>query len=130
MNFSISLTTPAFLFSTLSLLMSAYTARFSGISNLIRKLHEKIISENKSREDFENQVKILKKRLSYIKYLQFFAILSLFFSTFAMFAILIDIMTMGVFNFALALLFFLISLVFSILEIQCSVRAINWQIET
>lgn len=129
MDNSIDITTPAFLFSTISLLMGAYTARFSAISKLIRKLHHEVKNGQQSFGTLETQIGILNRRLRYVKYLQFFAVLSLFFSTFAMLAILVDLMFLGIFNFVLSLIFFMISLIFSILEIQSSVRAINWQIE-
>ena len=79
----LTLTTPAVVFSTISLLLLAYTNRFTAIAGVIRDLHER--KKEDDNEIISSQIESLKKRVHIIKNMQFYAILSLFFVYFQCF---------------------------------------------
>ncbi|HKL20687.1 MAG TPA: DUF2721 domain-containing protein [Tichowtungia sp.] len=57
----LTLTTPALLFSAISLILPAYTNRFLSYAVLVRELHDKYISS--SDESLRGQTDNLRKRL-------------------------------------------------------------------
>ncbi len=123
---SLNITTPAVLFSTISLLMSAYIARFSEIASLMRRLstefHNLTLLDQKY---LERQVSLLKKRVGYIKGLQLAAILSLFFSASSMFYILLDWSISAKITFVIAVILFVICLVIATVEVYYSIQALQ-----
>ena len=73
----LTLTTPAVVFSTISLLLLAYTNRFTALASVIRDLHNKKKVEEKININIiDPQIDSLKKRVHIIKNMQFYAILS------------------------------------------------------
>jgi hypothetical protein len=72
MEFNIS--TPALLFSAISLLMLAYTNRFLALASLIRQ-HIQLYEEKKE-ENTLKQIQNFKIRLKVIKYTQIFGVIS------------------------------------------------------
>jgi len=119
----ITLTTPALLFSAISLIMLAYTNRFLSYANLIRTLHEKF--KVKPDEVLLGQIANLRKRLYLTKYMQILGVTSLFLCVLTMFLIFIGSQLLAVWMFGIALLLLIASLGLSILEIQISVHALN-----
>lgn len=73
----LTLTTPALLFPTISLLMVAYSNRFLTIAGRIRSLHETY--KNTPSSTIKEQIKSLKIRLQLIKNMQALGVASLFF---------------------------------------------------
>ena len=73
----LTLTTPALLFSAISLIMLAYTNRFLAYAAVIRNLHG-IYLERKE-ESLIRQIKNLKLRLNLTRWMQIFGISSLLF---------------------------------------------------
>lgn len=118
-----TLTTPALLFSTLSLLLLAYTNRFLALANRIRDLHSKY----RERPDsvLREQIQSLRYRVVLIKHMQLYGILSLFLTTLCMFVLFAGWPAIGKAIFGLSLVMLLVSLGISIREIQVSVRALN-----
>lgn len=123
MNETISLTTPALLFSAISLIMLAYTNRFLSYASLIRGLHEKF--RDNPNEVLEGQIANLRKRLYLTKYMQMLGVGSLFLCVFTMFLIFIGWNALAVWMFAAGLLTMIASLAVSIYEIQISVKALD-----
>lgn len=123
----ITLTTPALLFSTLSLLMLAFTNRFLGLAGRIRDLHSKY----KERPDkvLKDQIESLRFRVVLIKYMQGAGILSLLLCTICMFLLFAGWTEAGKWAFGAALLLLMISLAISFKEIQISVHALNMQLQ-
>ncbi len=121
-----TLTTPALLFSALSLLLLAYTNRFLVIAQLIRDLHTKKINNNDI--IITGQIQNLRKRINLIKNMQFLGITSLFFSVFSMMLLFINQLFLGKILFGIGLVFLLSSLFLSMLEIRISVRALNLEL--
>ena len=102
MHEEITLTTPALLFSAISLIMLAYTNRFLSYATLIRSLHEKFkVNPN---EVLLGQIANLRKRLYLTKYMQILGVSSLFLCVFTMFLIFVGSSVLAVWMFGLALL--------------------------
>jgi len=119
----LTLTTPALLFSAISLIMLAYTNRFLAYAAVIRNLKEKYLQEMD--ESLIQQIKNLKLRLNLTRYMQIFGITSLLLCVLTMFLIYIDQHVLAVYIFGFALVLLIISLAFLIWEIQISAKALK-----
>ena len=119
---ALNLTTPALLFSAISLIMLAYTNRFLAYTAVIRNLYAKY-KENPD-NTILRQIRNLKLRLFLTKWMQIFGITSLFLCVMTMFLIYIDYQEIAVWVFGAGLLLLLTSLAFLIKEIQISTRAL------
>lgn len=127
MPMELQLSTPALLFSAITLLMLAFTNRFLAIASLIRGLHKKF-KENPDEELVVEQIHNLRRRLSLIKNMQLFGILSFLLCVICMF-LLFEGYTIGanwVFVGSMAAL--LIALALSLYEIQISTKALNLEL--
>jgi hypothetical protein len=119
----LTLTTPAVLFSAISLLLLAYTNRFLAIANLIRTLYSKY-TDTKS-ELIRGQIQNLKKRVYIIRSMQFSGISSLFLCVLSMFLIYVSATLFAEIVFGVALILLIISLALSGWEINISVQALE-----
>ena len=119
----LTLITPTFLFSAVSLILLAYTNRFLAYTSLVRNLKVKYM-ENKSsvtKAEIEN----LKKRLKLTRLMQLYGVASLLLCVATMFLIYIGLQTVSVVIFAVALLFLITSLALSVWEINISPKSIQ-----
>ena len=123
MNEPITLTTPALLFSAISLILLAYTNRFLAYSALIRSLHEK--NKVDPSELLRSQIANIRKRLYLTKNMQIAGVASLFLCVGTMFLIFVGWNVIAVWVFGVALIMMILSLGISIYEIQISVKALN-----
>lgn len=123
-----TLTTPALIFSTISLLLLAYTSRFSVLANLIRELHDQAKKKGEKSDIIVSQLATLKKRVKIIRNMQFLAILALFFCVLSMFLLFFNRRTAGEIVFAIGLGSLMLSLLLSAIEINISVNALNIQL--
>lgn len=121
----LTLTTPALIFSTISLLLLAYTSRFLALANLIRSLHNQASHEINRIDILMPQIENLKLRVRIIKNMQLIGIISLFFCVFSMFLIFLQQIILAEFAFAGSLILLMISLSLSAIEIHISVKALN-----
>lgn len=119
----LTLTTPALLFSAISLIMLAYTNRFLAYAAVIRNLHDKYLE--KMDESLIEQIKNLKLRLNLTRYMQILGITSLLLCVLTMFLIYIDQHIIAVWVFGIALVLLLLSLALLIKEIQISAQALK-----
>jgi hypothetical protein len=119
----LSLTTPALLFSAVSLILLAYTNRFLAYAQIVRNLY----SDYRKNKDLVlmDQIRNLRKRLYLTRAMQIFGTFSLFMSVVSMLLIYLNLNILGAFAFAIGLLFMIISLGISIWEIQISVKALE-----
>ena len=122
----LTLTTPALLFSAISLIMLAYTNRFLAYAAVIRNLHA-VYQESKDKS-LLRQIKNLKLRINLTRWMQIFGISSLLLCVLTMFLIYIDQQVIAVWIFGTALIFLIISLALLIKEIQISAQALNFHI--
>jgi hypothetical protein len=128
MHEEITLTTPALLFSAISLILLAFTNRFLGYATLIRNLHEKFKSN--PNDVLKGQIANLRKRLYLTKNMQILGVGSLFLCVGTMFLIFVGEQSIAVWIFGVALLMLIGSLGLSIYEIQISVGALDLHLST
>ncbi|MEO6719796.1 MAG: DUF2721 domain-containing protein [Ferruginibacter sp.] len=123
----ISINTPALLFPAITLLMLAYTNRFLSLAALIRKLHEEYNGTEKQK-NILNQIKNIRSRLNLIRYMQSFGSLSFLCCVLCMYAIFRNWLQLASWIFIASLLFLLLSIILSLLEINKSTKALELQL--
>ena len=123
----IDLTTPALLFSAISLIMLAYTNRFLSYAQLVRTLKDQY-QTNHSKVTAA-QIANLRKRLYLTRAMQVTGIGSLLLCVVSMFFIYISLNPLSVYIFGLALLLLIVSLALSVFEILFSVRALEFHLK-
>ncbi|MBU3195212.1 DUF2721 domain-containing protein [Clostridium algidicarnis] len=121
------LTTPAVLFTSISLLISAYTSRFLSLAQLVRQLDNQYKQEKS--EDILKQIRNLQLRISIIRYTQIMGGVSFFLCALSTFLIFKDKNFAGEVAFGASLIALMISLLLLIIEVQISVKALNVQLE-
>ena len=119
-NMTLEITTPAVLFPTVSLLLLAYTNRFLALTAIVRQMD----SSGEVEHEFY-QVKNLRKRLNYIKKMQYFGVSSLLMCAISMLFLFLQMDFIGKISFGISLVSLIISLLFSLLEIQISLEALR-----
>ncbi len=119
----LTLTTPALLFSAISLLLLAYTNRFLAYASIVRGLHARY----KENPDglIVGQIQNLRKRLVLTRSMQMLGIGSLLLCVLCMFLVYIDQQLAAEIIFGIALIMLIISLGISVREIQISVKALD-----
>ena len=122
----LTLTTPALLFSAISLIMLAYTNRFLAYAAVIRNLHD--IYLERKQASLLRQIKNLKIRLNLTRWMQIFGISSLLCCVLTMFLIYVKQQMIAVYLFGFALILLIISLALLIKEIQISAQALQYHI--
>lgn len=120
---TLSIETPALLFSATSLILLAYTNRFLTIAGVIRDL-KKVYNE-KENSLVLLEIRTLNLRLSLIRYMQMAGVLCLFLSVFTMFLLFLDKQDFAIYLFGFSLISLLISLGLSFWEINISVDALR-----
>jgi hypothetical protein len=119
----LTLTTPALLFSAISLIMLAYTNRFLAYAAIIRNLRDQYLQHQDA--SIIRQIKNLKLRVTLTRYMQISGISSLLFCVLTMFLIYIDYQIIAAWAFGLGLVLLIVSLLFLIWEIQISAKALQ-----
>jgi hypothetical protein len=119
----LSIQTPALLFSATSLILLAYTNRFLTIAGIVRGL--KVSYEQNQTKSILLEISNLNLRLTLIRHMQMYGVLSLFFSVFAMMLLFFGIEIWGIYAFGFSLLLLLASLGVSFWEISISVKALR-----
>lgn len=119
----IDITTPALLFSAISLIMLAYTNRFMSYAQLVRTLKEqhRVNQSSVAAAQIDN----LRKRLYLTRSMQVTGTGSLLLCVVSMFFIYIQLNLVSVYIFGLAMLLLIVSLSISVYEIYISVKALE-----
>lgn len=119
----LTLTTPALLFSAISLILLAYTHRFLSYAQLIRSLREqhRLQPSKVTRAQIDN----LRLRLRLTRSMQSLGVASLFLCVVTMFLIYVGLQTLSAYVFGVALLCLIGSLGISLHEVRISVRALE-----
>ena len=123
----LSITTPALLFPSISLLLLAYTNRYVAISSRIRALHTQYKTDTSS--GIIQQIKILKTRILLIRNMQLLGISSVFFAAFTMFLIYYNQETIAHAVFGISLFMMLSSLAVCAFEVYLSNKALFIQLK-
>ncbi len=121
------ITTPALLFPALSLLLLAYTNRFLVIAQLIRSLYKQ--NDENPNVDLRKQIIHLRTRIMAIRRMQVAGILSFILCVLTMIALFLKWDEIASYIFGVSLILLLISLCFSLYEIQISGQALNLQLK-
>jgi len=119
----LTLTTPAVLFSAISLILLAYTNRFLSYANVVRALYDKYMGNPD--EVLREQISNLRKRLYLIRAMQVLGVSSLLLCVLCMFLIYVNWAGFAAVVFGIALLLLIASLGASIHEILISVQALE-----
>lgn len=119
----LTLTTPALLFSAISLILLAYTNRFLSYAQLIRSLREqhRLQPSKVTRAQIDN----LRLRLRLTRSMQSLGVASLFLCVVTMFLIYVGLQPLSAYVFGVALLCLIGSLGISLHEVRISVRALE-----
>jgi len=120
----ITLTTPALLFPAISLLLLAYTNRFLAIASLVRKLFYEY-HQVKEKESLILQIRSLRRRLNYIRFMQGFGVFSFLLCVISMYCIYNTWYHLANFLFAVSLVSLVVSLICSLIEIFNSTAALE-----
>jgi hypothetical protein len=123
----LQLSTPALLFSAITLLMLAFTNRFLAIATLIRGLHKNYLKEPDSAIIVE-QIHNLRRRLTLIKNMQLFGVFSFLMCIVCMYLLFQGYTIAANWVFVASMASLLISLLISLIEIQISTKALNLEL--
>jgi peptidoglycan/LPS O-acetylase OafA/YrhL len=119
----LTLTTPALLFSAVSLIILAYTNRFLAYAAVVRSLH--VTFKENPNSVILGQIQNLRKRLRLTQAMQILGITSLLLCVVCMFLIYVHLHIWAEVLFGIALVLLILSLAISIREIQISVKALD-----
>jgi len=122
----ITISTPALLFSAISLLLLAFTSRFTYLGGLVRELHSEFATHGG--RSLKAQIDNLRKRLHLIRATQALGVLSFALCIVSMFLILMGLNLGAKWVFATSLTFMLSALVCSLIEIIISTKALEIQL--
>lgn len=122
-----TLTTPALLFSAISLLLLAYTNRFLALASIIRSMKTQYLQSKD--ENLLGQMANLRKRIFLIRNMQACGIISFFFCVLCMFLMYYRLPQLAQYVFGLSLFLLMISLYISFREIQMSVNALKMELK-
>jgi hypothetical protein len=123
----LSLSIPALLFPAISITMLAYNARYLAIAALIRNLHSQYAQD--ATAPLKKQIEQLRKRLDIIKNMQATAIVSFLLAAVTMFLVYVELDLWANIIFGISLVFLMISLVLSLIEVQLSTKALGIQLK-
>jgi hypothetical protein len=119
----VSITTPALLFSAAAFLLLSFTNRYITLSSRIRTLCDDYLE--KPKPNTLRQIKVLDRRVDFLRFMQVIIILSLFAAVLSMFLIFLKSHFWGVIAFGLSLLLLCASLLATIYEINISSHALK-----
>lgn len=119
----LTLITPTFLFSAISLLLLAFTNRFLSYAQLVRALKDRYMEDPSALT--HAQIMNLRRRLHLTKNMQLLGVASLLLCVITMFLIYVGLQQISVFIFAFALVLLIISLGLSVLEIRISAKSLE-----
>jgi hypothetical protein len=122
----LTLTTPALLFPAISLLFLAYTSRFLTLANLTRELYARYKAEPDPK--IKGQLHNLRYRITLIRQMQIFGVLSFFGCVLCMFLLFAGWEPAGKYVFGASLICLLVSLGISMRELFVSIDALNLHI--
>ena len=125
---NIDYTVTALMFPAIPLLMSVYSNRFHTLSSLIRKLHDEYVFEKHIPSEWKMQLKNLNGRVKLLKFTIGFASFGFLFNMLTVFALYLDRIFEARIIFGSCCLSMIISIVFFIIEIQLSTKALKYHL--
>ena len=125
---NIDYTVTALMFPAIPLLMSVYSNRFHTLSSLIRKLHDEYVFEKHIPPEWERQLKNLNRRVKLLKFTIAFASFGFLFNMLTVFALYLNRIFEARLIFGSCCLSMIISIIFFIIEIQLSTKALKYHL--
>ena len=122
---NIDYTVTALMFPAIPLLMSVYANRFHTLSSLIRKIHDEYVWEKHIPPEWEKQLINLNRRVKLLKYTITVASFGFLFNMLTVFALYLNRMFEARIIFGSCCLAMIISIIFFIIEIQISTKALK-----
>ena len=122
---NIDYTVTALMFPAIPLTMSIYSNRFHTLSSLIRKLHDEYIFEKHIPSEWEKQLLNLNGRIKLLRYSIVFASFGFLFNMLTVFGLYLDRIFEARIIFGSCLIAMIISIIFFIIEIQLSTKALK-----
>ena len=119
----LTLITPSFLFSAVSLILLAYTNRFLSYAQLVRTLKDRYMEDHSALT--LAQIGNLRKRLYLTRNMQMLGVASLLLCVVTMFLIFVGLQVISAYVFGLALVLLIISLTLSVMEILISAKSLE-----
>jgi len=124
---NLSVTDPAFLFPGISLLFLAYTNRYLALANIVRTLNQSI--EDQDASNRVKQIRSLHLRITLIKYMQAFGVVSFLFCVFSMLALMWSQQHTGEVLFVASLAAMIVSLLLSLSEVLRSGQSLKIELD-
>lgn len=124
---NIEITTPALLFPAITILFLAYSNRFLTIAGLIRQKHDIFIKTQSTIA--EKQIISFSHRLQIIVAMELFAVLGIISCIVAMGFIFWQMQLEGNLAFAVSIIFIVLSLIASVVELMISTKALRIELE-
>ena len=122
---NIDYTVTALMFPAIPLTMSIYSNRFHTLSSLIRKLHDEYIFEKNIPSEWEKQLINLNGRIKLLRYAIVFASFGFLFNMLTVFGLYLNRILEARIIFGSCCMAMIISIIFFIIEIQLSTRALK-----
>ena len=122
---NIDYTVTALMFPAIPLLMSVYANRFHTLSSLIRKIHDEYVWEKHIPPEWEKQLINLNGRVKLLKYTITVASFGFLFNMLTVFALYLNRIFEARMIFGSCCLAMIISIIFFIIEIQISTKALK-----
>ena len=122
---NIDYTVTALMFPAIPLLMSVYGNRFHTLSSLIRKLHDEYVWEKHIPPEWEKQLINLNGRVKLLKYTITVTSFGFLFNMLTVFALYLNRIFEARMIFGSCCLAMIISIIFFIIEIQISTKALK-----
>ena len=122
---NVDFTVTALMFPTIPLLMSVYANRFHTLSALIRKIHDEYVLEKQVPPEWEKQLINLNGRAKLLKYTIMVASFGFLFNMLTVFALYLNRIFEARIIFGSCCLAMIISIIFFIIEIQISTKALK-----
>ena len=122
---NVDFTVTALMFPTIPLLMSVYANRFHTLSTLIRKIHDEYVWEKHIPPEWEKQLINLNGRVKLLKYTITVTSFGFLFNMLTVFALYLNRMFEARIIFGSCCLAMIISIIFFIIEIQISTKALK-----
>ncbi len=119
----LTLITPTFLFSAISLILLAFTNRFLSYAQLVRTLKDRYLEDHSAIT--HAQIMNLRKRLYLTKNMQMFGVASLLMCVVTMFLIYVGLHLISAYVFGIAIILLIISLSLSVWEIHISAKSLE-----
>ena len=122
---NIDYTVTALMFPAIPLLMGVYSNRFHSLSILIRKLHDEHVYEKHVPPEWKKQFINLSSRITIIRWTIMFASFGFLFNMLTVFGLYLQELFIARIIFGSCCLSMMISIIFFIIEIQISTKALR-----